>query len=366
MNQLDPINNLYSSRALYFLLLIFVSVAQTAAQNNSGKVDDYIKRQMSKYQIPGLSLAVVKNGKVIKATDYGIGSVEFDTRLQPDTVFQLFSTSKIFAGVAIMQLVDDGKLSLDTPVTEVFEDVPAAWKKIRIRHLLTHTSGLPSANANPSLALLRQDKASNLTAAELIKYVAELPLSFEPGEKHVYGQSSYILAGMIVEKLSQKTYADFLRDRVFAPLGMNSTQFGGSDVFIKRRPPMAYSREGGTFKTWNYPFAPKDYPAAGLNSSTADLAKFFVALDAGKLLKPDSLEAMWSEVKLNNGTEKGYGLGWTINEHKGRKVVGHEGGGAIWAAHFPAEHLSIIVLCNLNGSRADEIQYGVADLYLNP
>ena len=91
---------------------------------------------------------------------------------------------------------------------------------------------------------------------------------------------------------------------------------------------------------------------------------FLIALDSGKVLKPESLQVMWSPVRLNNGTEKGYGLGWTVEDHKGRKVVGHEGGGAIWVAHFPNEHFSVIVLCNLNGARADEIQYGIADLYL--
>jgi CubicO group peptidase (beta-lactamase class C family) len=114
---------------------------------------------------------------------------------------------------------------------------------------------------------------------------------------------------------------------------------------------------------WVYPFSVRDYPAAGLNSSAADLAKFLIALDAGKVLRPESLRALWSPVRLNDGAEKGYGLGWTVGEHEGRKVVGHEGGGAIWVAHFPDEHLSVIVLCNLNGARADEIQYGIADLY---
>jgi CubicO group peptidase (beta-lactamase class C family) len=101
------------------------------------------------------------------------------------------------------------------------------------------------------------------------------------------------------------------------------------------------------------------------------MAKFLSALEAGKVLKRASLEEMWTPMRLNDGTElrlggggASYGLGWTVDEHKGRKVVGHEGGGAAWVAHFPSERLSVVVLCNLNGARADEIQYGVADLYL--
>jgi CubicO group peptidase (beta-lactamase class C family) len=95
-----------------------------------------------------------------------------------------------------------------------------------------------------------------------------------------------------------------------------------------------------------------------------DLARFFVALDKGLVLKPQSLQALWSSVKLNDGKEIDYGLGWSLDQHRGRKVVGHEGGGAAWIAHFPNERLSIAILCNLNGARADEIQFGIADLYL--
>jgi D-alanyl-D-alanine carboxypeptidase len=233
-----------------------------------------------------------------------------------------------------------------------------------VRHLLTHTSGLQAWAANPRFAALPDERKGKLTKEDVAGLVAELPLRFEPGEKFSYHLSGYVLLGMIVERAARKPYADFLAERVFAPLGMDSTRFGGTDAGVKRRTPPAYNRETGELKTWTYPFAEKDYPAAGLNSSAADLAKFLAALDAGRVLRPESLSRMWSPVRLNDGTEKPYGLGWTVGEHKGRKVVGHEGGGSIWLTHFPAERLSVVVLCNLNGARADEIQYGIADLYL--
>jgi CubicO group peptidase (beta-lactamase class C family) len=90
-----------------------------------------------------------------------------------------------------------------------------------------------------------------------------------------------------------------------------------------------------------------------------------IALNAGKVVRKESLDEMWAPVELNNGTQKPYGLGWTVDEYKERTVVGHEGGGAIWLAHFPKEQLSVVILCNLNGARADEIQYAVADFYLD-
>ena len=330
-----------------------------------GEVDAYVRRAMAKHQIPGLTVAVVKSGKVVKLKGYGLASVEFDVPADGETVYQLFSVSKIFAGVAVMKLVEDGRLSLDTPVTEVIENLPPEWKAIRVRHLLTHTSGLPEMGSNPRFACLPEDKKRAVTAEEELKFVAEQPLKFQSGEKFAYHQSGYRLLGMLVERVAKKSYSDFLAERVFAPLGMASTRFGGTEAaVVKRRSPASYNRQTGELRGWVYPFNTRDYPAAGLNSSANDLAKFLAALDAGRVLRPESLRELWSPVRLNGGVEKGYGLGWTVDVHRERKVVGHEGGGAIWAAHFPEEHLSVIVLCNLNGARADEIQYGIADLYL--
>ncbi len=142
-----------------------------------------------------------------------------------------------------------------------------------------------------------------------------------------------------MQELTKKSYAAFLEEQIFAPVGMASTKFGGTDAgVIKRRSSTSYSRETGQLTGWIYPFNTRDYPAAGLNSSAADLTK--IALDAVKILGREHREEMWAPVELNNGTQKPYGLGWTVDEHKGRKVVGHEGGGAIWVAHFPNEQLS--------------------------
>lgn len=329
------------------------------------QVDNYIQQQILRYKIPGLSLAVVRKGRVLKLTGYGVANVEFDVTADSNTVYQLFSVSKVFAGVAAMKLVEEGKLSLDTPVTDIISSLPREWGAIHIRHLLTHTSGLPELSANPRFACLPDDKKKRITPEEEIAFLSELPLKFQPGEKWSYHLSGYHLLGFIVQRLTKKSYATFLEERIFAPLGMASTEFGGTEAgIIKRRSSTSYSRQTGQLTGWIYPFSARDYPAAGLNSSVQDLAKFLMALDGNKILTEASREEMWAPVELNNGTEKPYGLGWTVDEHKGRKVVGHEGGGAIWLAHFPSEQLSVVVLCNLNGARADDIQYGIADLYL--
>lgn len=352
---------------IYFLVALaaFLSPPDARARGVGERVDAYVEGRMAERQIPGLAVAVVRDGRVVKLKGYGAASVEFDVAADENTVFQMFSVSKVFAGVAAMKLVEDGRLSLDAPVSQFFADAPQAWASLRVRHLLTHTSGLQPWSANPRFAGLPDERRSELTKADAVALVAELPLKSAPGERWAYHLSGYVMLGLIVERLSGRSYAEFLSERVFAPLGMSSTRFGGTSVFVKRRSPTSYNRQTGELRPWVSPFGEKDYPAAGLNSSAADLARFFVALDTGRVLKPQSLGALWSPARLNDGTEKPYGLGWTVGEHKGRKVVGHEGGGAAWIAHFPAERLSVVVLCNLNGARADEIQYGIADLYLD-
>ena len=369
-------------RLFIFLIAVGLSFADASGQTVSSRalseqssrssntrldtqVDNYIKQQIRKYRIPGLSVAVVKKGQVVKLKGYGVANVEFDVPADTKTVYQLFSVSKIFAGVALMKLVEEGKLTLDTPVTDIIPTLPREWRAIQIRHLLTHTSGLPEMSANPRFACLPEDKKKRITPEEEIALLSEVPLKFQPGAKWSYHLSGYHLLGYIVQRQAKKSYAAFLEERIFARLGMASTRFGGTEAaVIKRRSSTSYSRETGQLTGWIYPFTPRDYPAAGLNSSTEDLAKFLVALDSDKVLSKEHREEMWAPVELNNGTEKPYGLGWTVDEHNGRKVVGHEGGGAIWVAHFPDDQLSVVVLCNLNGARADEIQYGIADFYL--
>jgi CubicO group peptidase (beta-lactamase class C family) len=360
--------------SLALLLVLQTPSAPKAYGASAGRqVDDYVARQMQKYRIPGLALAVVRDGKILKLKGYGLSSVDLGLRADEHSVFQIYSTTKIFTGVAIMKLVEDGKLSLDAPLTEVLEEAPGEWKAIRVRNLLTHTSGLPELRENARFLSLPDERKKYLPREEAAKFVAELPLKFKPGEKFMYHNSGYNLLGIIVERLSKKSFAAFLEERVFGPLKMTATRMGDTESIVKGRPPTAYILRDGELHNHVYTFGVGGgNPGAGLNSSVADMAKFMAAVDAGKVLKRESLKELWSPMRLNDGTElrigsdskASYALGWTVEEHRGLRAVGHEGGGSAWVAHFPGERLSVIVLCNLNGARADEIQYGVADLYL--
>ena len=144
---------------------------------------------------------------------------------------------------------------------------------------------------------------------------------------------------------------------------MTATEFGDTETVIENRPSTNYSRQHGPLKNWIYRFGFGN-PGAGLNSSISDLGRFLVALQRDEIVSRTSKETLWAKTVMNDGSEFGYGLAWTVDDHRGHRVVGHEGGGAVWTAHFPDDALSVAILCNLNGARADEIQYGIADFYL--
>ena len=338
--------------------------SSTPAHCARDDIDSLVKTHMRDLGIPGLSLAVVKHGELLFARSYGLNDVELVLPATNDTVYQLASVSKIFTSVGVMLLVDAGVLTLDTPVSTLWGKSPASWSDIRIAHLLSHTSGLAgSITANPRYAaeeVLRRnqerfsdaEKLDHFTAAERVEYLAELPLRSAPGAKWAYNQPGYILLGAIIERLSGQSFASFMRSRVFDPLGMRSAHYGDSRVVIQGRRQVAYTRQYGPFQNWLWPYASSDYPAAGLNMNAADAAKLLSAVDRD-LLRPATRDLMWQEVVTADGKRSGYAMGWAVRDVRGRKVVGHEGGGCAWISHVPSEQLTAVVLSNLAGSGAD-------------
>lgn len=154
-----------------------------------------------------------------------------------------------------------------------------------------------------------------------------------------------------------------MQDELLTPLGMSATRYGSTHDVVMGRNATTYNRSAGTLRNWIYTYAGR-FPAAGLNTSAADTARFLAAFDQGRILRPETLKELWTPARLNDGKTSNYALGWSVSEHRGMRVVGHEGGGHAWIAHFPEQHLSVAVLTNLNGMRDDTIQYRVADVLL--
>ena len=198
-------------------VLVLIVMFAAAVAVRADKVDDYVRAVMQKQHVPGAAVAVVRDGKVIKAAGYGMANVELNVAATPDTVFKIGSVSKQFLSAGIMLLVQDGKLSLDDKISKFLDGTPDAWKDITIRHLLTHTSGLVREAPGFDPLKIQSD-------ADVIKTAYASPLVFKTGDKWQYCNVGYFSLAEIIHKVSGKPWGDFLTERVFAPLGMNSTR----------------------------------------------------------------------------------------------------------------------------------------------
>jgi D-alanyl-D-alanine carboxypeptidase len=191
-----------------------------------------VNSQMKRQHVAGLSLGVVKDGKLVIAKGYGLANVEANVPTTKDTVYDIASIGKQFTATAIMMLVEKGKIGLDDKITKYLSDLPKAWDTVTVRHLLTHTSGIRDY---PGLADFERLNKSAITTSQLVNMLADFPLEFRPGEQWRYCNIGYHLLGEIVAKVSGRPYADVLQERIFAPLGMNSTRPYDSRSIITNR-----------------------------------------------------------------------------------------------------------------------------------
>src|SRR4030095_15402663 len=212
--------------------LLLVVLLITASPTQADKVDDYVRSEMSQRRIPGLSLAVVKAGRVIRSKGYGLSDLELNVPATPDSVYQIESMTKQLTAAGIMLLGEDGKVSLDETVDKYLSDLPITWKDVTVRHLLTHTSGIKDF---ADLADTEAERAKDYTKAQIISLVSGAPLEFRPGEKWNYSNTGYFLLGMVMERVSGKAYGVFLQDRVFRPLGMSAPRLNDLNESVPNR-----------------------------------------------------------------------------------------------------------------------------------
>jgi CubicO group peptidase (beta-lactamase class C family) len=323
-------------------VILFCIPAFNLLSVRADEIDDSVKAQMDRRHIPGLALAVVREGKMMRAHGYGWADLELNVAVTTETVFEIGSITKQFTAVAILMLVEEGKLGLDENIRRYLDGLPEAWNNITVRHLLTHTSGLKSYNN------LRGFEASkHLNCEQFIKALSEFPLDFPPGESWSYCNSGYNLLGFIIEKASGQSYWQFLDRRIFRPLGMTNSQSRDLRTIIPNRA-SGYEMEK---ERWiNRDSDLTDVFAAGAIVSTVlDLAKWEAALDSRRLLKRSSFDQMWTPVRLNSGKTYPYGFGWRLDDDRAHKNIGHSGSTSGFSSslqRFPDDKLTVIVLCN--------------------
>ncbi|RSZ60961.1 beta-lactamase family protein [Massilia atriviolacea] len=339
-----------------FVFLFAALVGATSVQ--ADPLDDAIVAEMKRGKVPGLGIAVVKDGKIVKEMGYGDADVENGVRVTPQTVFQSGSVGKTFTAALVMLLAEDGKLSLDDPISRHLAKTPRAWQKITIRHLLTHTSGLGDPYA-------KLDMRKDYTDEELIALEAAIPVLSAPGEKWSYSNMGYHLLGFICNKVGGKFYGDQLRERIFAPLGMSTRVISESDIIPHRA--RGYERIDGVLKNQQWVAPRLNTTADGSLYLTArDLALWDLALYDDKILNARVREASWTPAKLNDGKTAQYGLGWQLDSRNGHRVIGHGGAWQGFKADFVRyvdDKLTVVVLANSAAARPNRFADLIAAHY---
>jgi CubicO group peptidase (beta-lactamase class C family) len=340
------------------IALLFILPVALYAQQKPDKTDEYIETQMRRQKIPGLSIAVVKDGKIIKARGYGLANIETNTPATEKTVYKIASVSKQFIAAGIMLLVDEGKINLDDNVTKYITEAPETWKDITIRHLLSHTSGLVRDIPN-------FDGLKVISDTESIKSAFPAPFRFAPGTKWAYCNVGYYTLAEIIKRVSGKPWPDFFYERIFKPAGMTQTQTTNIyDIIPDRASGYSQSRQG----LENAPVWLALRPSGGFISSVLDMAKWDAALYSDSVLKTASKEQMWAPVKLSDGTFAKYGLGWFIDSQNGHRRIHHDGGVPGFSSNFERyvdDKFTVIVLANTDGANLINISEAIAGLYIS-
>lgn len=347
--------------ALLLALLSLGFAPSLATQEAATKVDAVLEAELQAGRIPGAAVAVARDGKIAFSKGYGRAKLEGDPPASPATVYRIGSITKQFTAAAVLLLRDEGKLALDDPLSKFLPDFPHG-ADVTVRHLLTHTSGIRSFT---SLKEYRAGMAEDRTSDEMIRLFRDQPMDFPPGEKFLYNNSGFFLLGVIIEKASGMDYAGFLKKRLFAPAGMESTWVDAPKLEVARRA-VGCKKAGKDWKEADPISMTQPGGAGAMISTVEDLLKWDAALHGGMLLKRESVAEMTAPAKLKDGKATRYGFGLFLEGQGAARVIGHGGGinGFVsYLGRFPGRGLSVAVLVNAEGFDARGLANKVLKAY---
>ncbi|HYL22392.1 MAG TPA: serine hydrolase domain-containing protein [Gemmatimonadales bacterium] len=348
-------------RRLVVALLLELGVTAAAGGQTpaADSIDRYIEAELARYRIPGVSVAVLRGDSVLFARGYGYANVELRVPASDSTVYQSGSVGKQFTAAAVVMLAEQGRLSLDDPITRFLPEGPAAWRRITIRHLLTHTSGI--GDYTDSTLDVRRD----YTEDDLVRLAARQALEFAPGDRWSYSNTGYVLLGIIIHRVTGMFYGDFLRDRVFRPLGMRTTRVISEADIVPNRA-AGYRLVNDTLKNQEWVSPSLNTTADGaLYFTVRDLAQWAIGLNHWRIPSRTGLEASWTPVRLNNGGTYPYGFGWQITQQRGFRRIGHSGawqGFQTTIQRYPDFDLTVIVLDNLAETAPETMAMSIAGI----
>ena len=322
------------------------------AQDNAPRMEQVVQSYVSNKTFMG-SVLVVRDKTVLLDKGYGSADLEWDIPNSPTTKFRLGSITKQFTAASILLLEERGKLNINDPVKKYMADAPAAWDKVTIYNLLTHTSGIPSFTGFPDY---ESTEAFATTPEKLVARFRDKPLEFQPGEKFAYDNSGYVLLGYLIEKISGETYAQFVQENIFTPLQMKDSGYDSNSAIIMHRA-SGYSNGKEGIENAGYIHMSIPFAAGSLYSTVEDLARWEQGLFGGKLLSPASLQKMTTPFKEN------YAFGVAVSTTNGHKLIEHGGGIEGFNTHlayYPDDKLIVVVLGNLSGDAPGGIAHKLA------
>ena len=301
-------------------------------------------------RVAGIAVAVVRGADTLLMKTYGKADLEWDVPLSQDAVFEIGSVTKQFTAAAILQLRDEKKLDLDADITTYLPNYPTQGRRVSVRRLLDHTSGIKGYTEIESFDEIR---TRTLPRDSLVARIAAAPFDFAPGEALIYNNSGYFLLGLIIEKVSGMSYEDYVEQKLFAKLGMSRSSYCSNSEVVPRRAHGYALRNAGLVRA---PYTDHTWPysAGSLCSTTGDLITWLRALHGGKVLPPASYQEMITPGRLEDGTPVRYAMGLMRTPDAGGRPAIHHGGGIFGfvsdTRYYPGDSLYVVVLVNTAGN----------------
>ncbi len=321
-------------------------------------LDRYLNRELESQKIPGIALAVVRDGKAIFTKGYGFANLEHKIPVSEKTMFQSGSVGKAFTVMAVLMLADEGKIDLASSIRRYIPEAPEAWQKVTVRHMLEHTSGM---TGYPDELDFRKD----YTPRELLDLYFRIPLAFEPGARRGYSNVAFSILGTLIERVSGKFYGDFLRERIFEPVGMKDSRIISEEDIVPNRA-AGYRKVEGEIKNQEWVAPSHNTDAAGsLYLNLEDMVKFEGAIHAQKLLSPKMYREMWTPITTLEGGIEPWGMSWSVTRENGRQLIAHSGGWQGFTSNFtryPEKKLAIVLFTNLRGASPDRLAVGILSI----
>lgn len=330
--------------------------------DQTAQIDELFKPYNSK-DTPGAAVMVIKNGKPIFKKAYGLANREEKTPVTTKTNFRLASVTKQFTAMCIMQLVQSGRLGYEDNLQKIFPEFPQYGHNVTIRHLLQHTSGL----------IAYEDLIPDTATVQVLdKDVLKMMMTqdstyFRPGSQYRYSNSGYAVLAMIVEKISGQTFAQFLRENIFKPLGMKNTVAYEKNISTVKNRAMGYRQEGGQFIFSDQSVTSAVLGDGGIYSSTEDLVKWDQALYTEKLVKKEALAGAFTPGVLADGKPLDYGFGWRLDQFNGHRRLTHTGSTSGFRnviQRYPDDNFTVIILTNRAGPEVAPLADKLAEMFL--